>query len=109
VNVTVTERNTGTPQLRRRLFRPARAPHGSRRRSRRRNIFGTGNLTSFQINNGRVNKVYSLSYVNPYWTNDGVSRGFDLLPPRRGDTSSLSVAAYHTYSTGLGRALRRPR
>jgi len=48
-----------------------------------------------------VNKVYSLSYMNPYWTPDGVSRGFDFFR-RDVDTNTLSVADYRTYSTGVG-------
>jgi len=56
---------------------------------------------AFQINSGSVNKVYSFSYLNPYWTADGISRGFDLFR-RDVDTSSLSIASYHTYSTGAG-------
>jgi outer membrane protein insertion porin family len=99
VNVTVTERNTGTLNFgvgysaAERLTLQASVSQA--------NIFGTGNLMAFQVNNGRVNKVYSLSYVNPYWTADGISRGFDFFR-RDVDTSSLSVAAYHTYSTGFG-------
>jgi outer membrane protein insertion porin family len=99
VNVTVTERNTGALNFgvgysaAERLTVQASISQA--------NIFGTGNLMAFQVNNGRVNKVYSLSYVNPYWTTDGISRGFDLFR-RDVDTSSLSVAAYHTYSTGVG-------
>src|SRR5712691_6446429 len=42
------------------------------------NVFGTGNFLSFNINSGTVNKVYSLSYLNPYYTVDGVSQGFDV-------------------------------
>ena len=36
------------------------------------NLLGSGNALSLQINSGSVNKVYSLSYLNPYWTVDGV-------------------------------------
>ena len=40
------------------------------------NFLGTGKSVSFQINTSRVNTVYDLSYVDPYHTLDGVSRGF---------------------------------
>ncbi len=40
------------------------------------NFLGTGKNISFQINTSKVNTVYSLEYVNPYFTIDGVSRGF---------------------------------
>ena len=65
------------------------------------NIFGTGNALSFQVNTGSVNKVYSLSYTNPYFTDDGVSRGFDIYK-RDVDASSLSVGSYNTSTMGGG-------
>jgi outer membrane protein insertion porin family len=65
------------------------------------NIFGTGNALTFQINTGSVNKTISLSYTNPYFTDDGVSRGFDIYR-RDTDVSSLSVASYNTSTTGVG-------
>ena len=65
------------------------------------NIFGTGNALSFQVNTGSVNRVYSLSYTNPYFTDDGVSRGFDIYQ-RDVDASSLSVGSYNTSTTGAG-------
>ena len=40
------------------------------------NFLGTGNSVAFQFNNSRFNEVYSISYTNPYYTVDGVSRGF---------------------------------
>ncbi|HKQ24457.1 MAG TPA: outer membrane protein assembly factor BamA [Burkholderiales bacterium] len=65
------------------------------------NIFGTGNALSFQVNTGSVNRVYSLSYTNPYFTDDGVSRGFDIYQ-RDVDASSLSVGSYNTSTIGAG-------
>jgi len=59
-------------------------------------------MLAFQVNSGSVNKIYSFTFVDPYWTADGISRGFDFFR-RDVDTSGLSsVAAYNTYSTGLG-------
>jgi outer membrane protein insertion porin family len=65
------------------------------------NIFGTGNALALQLSTGSVNKVYSLSYTNPYYTDDGVSRGFDIYR-RDVDSSTLSVASYNTSTTGAG-------
>ena len=42
------------------------------------NLFGTGKQLSTQVNTSKSNQVYSVSYTNPYYTDDGVSRGFDL-------------------------------
>ncbi len=99
VNVTVTERNTGTLNFG--LGYSAAEKLTLQASVSQANIMGTGNMVAFQVNNGQVNKIYSLSYVNPYWTTDGVSRGFDFFR-RDVDTSTLTVAAYHTYSTGAG-------
>ncbi len=40
------------------------------------NFLGTGKTVSFRINTSQVNTVYSANYTNPYYTIDGVSRGF---------------------------------
>ena len=40
------------------------------------NFLGTGKTVSFRINTSRVNTVYGVNYINPYYTIDGVSRGF---------------------------------
>ncbi len=99
VNVTVTERNTGTLNFG--LGYSAAEKLTLQASVSQANIMGSGNMVAFQVNNGQVNKIYSFSYVNPYWTTDGISRGFDFFR-RDVDTSSLTVAAYHTYSTGAG-------
>jgi outer membrane protein insertion porin family len=99
VTVTVVERNTGTLNFG--LGYSAAEKLTVQASISQANILGTGNMVAFQVNNGAVNKVYSFSYLNPYWTTDGISRGFDFFR-RDVDTSSLSVAAYHTYSTGAG-------
>lgn len=65
------------------------------------NIFGSGNQLAFQVNSGSVNKIYSLSYVNPYWTVDGIAAGIDVFR-RDVDTEDLAVSSYRTTSTGLG-------
>ena len=65
------------------------------------NAFGTGNFLSANVNNGSVNKVYSLSFLNPYFTVDGVRQGFDVYK-RRTDASQLTVGPYTTDAVGGG-------
>jgi outer membrane protein insertion porin family len=65
------------------------------------NVFGSGKYLSFNVNSGSVNKVYSISYVDPYYTIDGVSQGFDLYR-RKTDASGLAVGAYTTDAWGGG-------
>ena len=66
------------------------------------NLFGTGNYLSTQINTSKINQVYSVSYTNPYYTDDGISRGFDLYK-RRTDATSTLISQYtsETYGGGL--------
>jgi outer membrane protein insertion porin family len=99
VNITVTERNTGTFNFG--LGYSEAEKLTVQASITQANILGTGNMVALQLNSGSVNKVFAFSYLNPYWTVDGISRGFDLFR-RDVDTSSLEVAAYRTYSTGAG-------
>ena len=40
------------------------------------NIFGTGNEVQLVFNNSQASEEYVFRYLNPYYTPDGVSRGF---------------------------------
>ncbi len=42
------------------------------------NFLGSGKRIQFAFNNSRVNRRLGLGYVNPYYTIDGISRGFNL-------------------------------
>lgn len=65
------------------------------------NVFGSGNQLSTQVNSGKINTIYSLSYTDPYYTVDGISRGFDLYK-RKVDATTLSIAKYNTNALGAG-------
>jgi outer membrane protein insertion porin family len=105
VNVDVTERNTGTLNFG--LGYSAAEKLTVQASVSQANIIGTGNMVAFQINSGSVNKVYSFSYLNPYWTADGISRGFDFFR-RDVDTSSLSDRVVPHVFDRPGHALRHP-
>ena len=68
---------------------------------RQANAFGTGKYVAANVNSGRVNRVYALSYNDPYFTVDGVSQGFDVYK-RTTNASSLSVGPYITDALGGG-------
>jgi outer membrane protein insertion porin family len=51
------------------------------------------------VNNSSVNRVYSFSYNNPYYTVDGVSRGFGAFY-RETDADEANIAAYSTNTYG---------
>lgn len=65
------------------------------------NLFGSGNYISTQINTSKVNTVYSVSYTNPYYTDEGVSRGFNLYQ-RNTNSSSTVVSQYTSHTLGAG-------
>ncbi len=65
------------------------------------NVLGSGNFLAIQANTSKVNTVYALSYTNPYYTDEGVSLGFDVYT-RKVDSTSLSVTTYTTASQGVG-------
>jgi outer membrane protein insertion porin family len=63
------------------------------------NVFGSGNFLGVQLNTSRVNTVYSLSFTQPYWTVDGVARGFDIYK-RNVDPTSINAGIYSTSTIG---------
>ncbi|MFN5995137.1 MAG: outer membrane protein assembly factor BamA, partial [Betaproteobacteria bacterium] len=100
LNVTVKERNTGSLQFGvgygsgpDRLTVSASVSQA--------NIFGTGNQLSFRINSSQISRAYEVSYLNPYWTTDGVARGFDLYE-RELNTASLNTGDFRSRASGLG-------
>ncbi len=99
LNISVTEKSTGSIQFGAGLSSNEGVVFGIT--VNQSNFLGTGNRVSAQINTGKVNTTYSLSYTDPYFTPDGVSRGFDIYR-RDVNTSSLSVATYNTSSYGGG-------
>ena len=63
------------------------------------NFLGTGNTVSTSVSTGEINQTYALSYSDPYWTDDGVSRSIGAYR-KDVNTSDLSTASYNTYSYG---------
>jgi len=63
------------------------------------NIFGSGKHVSAQVNSSKINKVYALSYTDPYYTVDGISRGFDVYL-RNLDAVDSGLGQYRTKTKG---------
>lgn len=59
------------------------------------NFLGSGKRVNAAFNNSDVNTVYSFAYTNPYYTLDGVSRGFSLFS-RTTDAGNANIANYTT-------------
>ncbi len=99
INVNVTERSTGSVQFGAGLSSNEGVVLGVT--VNQQNFLGTGNRVSAQVNTGQVNTTYSLSYTDPYFTPDGISRGFDVYR-RDVDTRSLDIGTYNSSSYGAG-------
>lgn len=99
LNISVVEQSTGSVQFGAGLSSSEGVVFGIT--VNQNNFLGTGNRVSAQVNTGKVNTTYSLSYTDPYFTPDGVSRGFDIYR-RDVNTSSLRISNYSTSSYGAG-------
>ncbi len=57
------------------------------------NFLGTGNRVGFAVSNNSVFKRFDASYFNPYYTDDGISRGFNVSY-RELDSQQANIASY---------------
>ena len=62
------------------------------------NFLGTGRTVGIGINKSRFQKGLNFQYVDPYFTPDGVSRGFNLFA--REIDSPFNVSSFNTASFG---------
>ena len=99
LNINVAEKSTGSVQFGAGLSSNEGVVLGIT--VNQQNFLGTGNRVAAQINTGRVNKTYSLSFTDPYFTPDGISRGFDVYR-RDVNTQSLNIGTYNSSSYGAG-------
>lgn len=63
------------------------------------NFLGSGKSIGLGINSSQYQDLYNISYTNPYFTEDGVSRGFSVFY-RATDLSEINVASYTTDTIG---------
>jgi outer membrane protein insertion porin family len=65
------------------------------------NVFGSGQNLGIQINTSKFNEYYVISTTNPYFTEDGVSRTFDLYS--RSNKPYLTQGGNYSFKTaGVG-------
>lgn len=104
MNVTVAEKATGSVQFGAGLSSSDGVVLGFN--VNQPNFLGTGNRVALQVNTSSFNTVYSLSYTDPYFTPDGISRGFDIyrrdVDTSRRNSTQLNVGTYNSQSYGLG-------
>jgi outer membrane protein insertion porin family len=63
------------------------------------NFLGTGKRVAIGLNSSSYQDLYNFSYTNPYYTEDGVSRGFNVFY-RATDLDEINVANYSTNTLG---------
>ncbi|MCG6971077.1 MAG: outer membrane protein assembly factor BamA [Gammaproteobacteria bacterium] len=59
------------------------------------NYLGTGKRVKLEVNNDRINKIYSFSYQNPYFTMNEISSGIRLLY-RSTDAAQANLSDFYT-------------
>jgi outer membrane protein insertion porin family len=64
------------------------------------NFLGTGKRVSAAVNNSKVNTIYSFSYTNPYYTPDGVSRGFRVFYQTTDAGAVVDIGSYTSNALG---------
>jgi len=101
VNVRVRERNTGSLQVGAGLS-SSEGIVGTISVAQT-NFLGTGNTIATTISTGDINSVYSLNFTDPYFTDDGISRGLSIYK-KAVDTKGQpnGQAPYKTSSYGGG-------
>jgi outer membrane protein insertion porin family len=63
------------------------------------NVLGSGNSLAATINTSKIGRTIALTFVEPYWTPDGISRTLELYD-KNVDPSSLPIAQYSSTTYG---------
>ncbi|MDH5633677.1 MAG: outer membrane protein assembly factor BamA [Gammaproteobacteria bacterium] len=66
-----------------------------------KNLLGSGKELSASFDNSKSSKHVNLKYVNPYYTDNGIERGFTLYA-REIDAEAADTAPYILSTNGLG-------
>ncbi len=65
------------------------------------NVLGTGNSLTIGASYSQFQKAVNFSYFNPYYTLDGISRGFNVFL-RNLDYDARNIASFSTDAVGAG-------
>lgn len=63
------------------------------------NVFGSGNSVNVSLNRSDFQEAFSVSFFDPYYTVDGVSRGYSVFF-RQNDFEERNIASFSTDSFG---------
>ncbi|MFP5460156.1 MAG: outer membrane protein assembly factor BamA [Gammaproteobacteria bacterium] len=65
------------------------------------NFLGTGKAFGLSVNTSKINRSFAISYADPYYTPEGVSRAFDFYS-RNFNADQLDLGDYQWRSSGIG-------
>jgi outer membrane protein insertion porin family len=65
------------------------------------NFLGTGTNAALEVSTSKINRTLAFSYLDPYWTDDGLSRGFSVYTRRYDASESDGIGQYSIDSLGL--------
>lgn len=63
------------------------------------NVFGSGNSVAASINTSKIGRTIAVTFVEPYWTPDGIARTIEVYD-KNVDPSSLPIAQYSSTTYG---------
>lgn len=66
------------------------------------NFLGTGNQVTFNLQRTSIRNRYNFSYLDPYFTVDGVSRGYRLYFTETDYSDDSDFSSYRTDAFGVG-------
>ena len=66
-----------------------------------KNFLGTGKEVALSGDNSKVNRHINLSFIDPYYTEDGISRSINFYSTRT-DAAAANTAAYTSNTDGIG-------
>ena len=66
------------------------------------NAFGSGKYLSAEVNTSKTNRVVALNSVDPYFTQDGISRTIDVYHRNSKPYDSQGTSTYELVTSGLG-------
>ncbi|MBH9408069.1 outer membrane protein assembly factor BamA [Pseudomonas aeruginosa] len=76
---------------------------------RQNNFLGTGNKVSIGLTRSEYHTRYTFGFVDPYWTVDGVSLGYNAFYRKTDyDELDVDVASYSVNSLGAGMSIGYP-
>ena len=63
------------------------------------NVLGSGNSVAASVNTSKIGRTIAVTYVEPYWTPDGIARTIEIYD-KNVDPTSLPIAQYSSTTYG---------